>query len=55
MDWMKNRFAADYKRKMANMRESVDHLYKALGICRTVPDAPATRRYSIEKERTIKL
>ena len=55
MDWMRNKYANDYKRKMANVRESVDHLYKALGIVRVVPDVPATRRHDIEKERTIKL
>lgn len=55
MDWMHNRFAGDYKAKHKNLVESVDRLYAALGIVRRVPDVPATRRYSIEKEKMIKL
>ena len=55
MNWMQNKYSADYKVKMRNVRESVVRLYEALGIVRLVPDAPATRRYSIEKEKTIKL
>ena len=55
MDWMHNRFAADYKRKYANLVEGIDRLYGVLGIVRDVPNAPATRRYDLDKGKTIKL
>lgn len=55
MDWMNNRYSPDYKVKYKNLVEGINRLYGVLGIVRHVPDAPATRRYSIEKEKMIKL
>ncbi len=48
MDWMKNKYSAQYGDKMKKMTEDCERLYAALGINLTVPDIPVTRRYSLD-------
>ena len=55
MEWMHNKYTADYKRKYADLTAGVNRLYEALGIVRHVPDVPATRRYDIDAGKTINL
>ena len=55
MDWMHNKYTADYKRRYADLTAGVNRLYEALGIVRGVPDVPATRRYDLDKGRVIDL
>lgn len=55
MNWMNNRYAPDYKARHKNLVDGINRLYDALGIDRRVPDIPATRRYDLDKGRTIKL
>ena len=55
MDWMHNRYHADYKRKYSNLCQGIERLYGALGIVRLVPEAPATRRFELDKGKTINL
>ena len=55
MNWMLNKYSAEYKKKYADMTAGVNRLYSALGIVRDVPDVPATRRYDLDKGRVIDL
>lgn len=55
MDWMHNRYHADYKRKYADLCQGIERLYGALGIVRLVPDVPATRRFDLDLGKTIDL
>ena len=55
MDWMRNRYTADYKQKYADLTAGVNRLYNALGIVRDVPNVPATRRYDLDSGKVINL
>ena len=49
MDWMNNRFTADYKVKKRNMMDSIGRLNKLLGYGNKAPVSPATRRHEIDR------
>ena len=55
MNWMQNKYAPDYKRRIKAMSDSIDRVYDALKICRSVPSAPPTRRYDLDKGKVVHL
>ena len=55
MKWMGSIYNAGYGMKMRDMNESITRLYDALGINRIIPDTPATRRFELDKGKTINL